>query len=125
VFDDAEKTDIRRYMGYPMFGDEATQGFGHRFLHHWGLVEYRMNHALPAEEAVIRDHLTKLKQLETDTFDVRGNLDTASAAVWTRNEAEQAERERLYRTWRLRLCQFFGVPGGPGLQGGNTVCLKV
>lgn len=124
-FTDAEKVAIRRHMGYPVYGGDSTQAFGHRWLQHYGTLEYRMNHLTSDEEAVVRTHLTRLEQLETDIYGVRENLDTAAAAVWTRNPAEHAEREVLYRSFRLKLCHHFGLPPGPGLASGMNVRMVV
>jgi len=120
TFTETEKTDIRRHMGYPMFGNTPTQDFGHRFTTHYGTLEYRLNHGSPTEEAVVRTWLTTLNLLESDIDGVRTNLDTAAAAVWTRNPDEHMDREMLYRSKRMRLCQFFGLPPGPAVGGANV-----
>lgn len=110
---EAEKVDIRRHGGYPMFGDTPNQAFGYRFMQHYGTLEYRMNHLSDEEAVVVRNYLTNLNQLETDEYSVRDNLDTAEAAVWKRNANEHADRQRLYASWRSKLLAFFGVPPGP------------
>lgn len=116
MFTEAEKTAIRRYCGYPMFGNTPNQAFGHRFMTHYGTLEYRMNHASDTEEAVVRDtYLANLVTLETDIPATRTNMDTAAAAVWTRNARELTDRKALYNHWRRELCGFFGVPEGPSL----------
>lgn len=117
TFTEAEKTDIRRYCGYEAFGSQPVQAFGHRFYTWYGTLEFRMNNFLDTEEAVIRTtYLANLRTLETDIVAAAGNLDTAVAAVWTRNKDEVRDRMRLFDDWRLRLCDFVGVPPGPGLK---------
>lgn len=117
TFTDAEKTDIRRYCGYQAFGSKAVQAFGHRFYTQYGTLEFRMNNFLDSEEAVIRTvYLTNLRTLETDIVGSASNLDTAVAAVWTRNKDEVRDRMRLFDDWRMRLCDFVGIPPGPGLK---------
>lgn len=117
MFTDAEKISIRRYCGYPAFGNEATQAFGHRFMTHYGAMEYKLLHLSVEEEAVVRNtYLANLPTLEADIVGTRQNMDTASAAVWTRNPREMAERRALYRQWRTDLCNFIGIPPGPGLK---------
>jgi len=117
---DAEKTAVRRYCGYPVFGAQPTQGFGYRFFTWYGNLEYKMNNMQPSEEEVVREtYLANLSQLESDIVNTRDNLDTDKAAIWHRNKNEVADREQLLDNWRRRLCGFLGVPPGPGLgQGG-------
>jgi len=126
AFTDAEKTDIRRFCGYPVFGGQPVQAFGHRFYQQYGTLEFRLNNLQPSEEAVIRTtYLTNLTQLESDIVGTRSNLDTDQAAVWTHNKNEQRDREQLFDSWRRKLCGFLGVPPGSVLGGGNSINLVV
>jgi len=126
MFTDAEKVSIRRHMGYPAYGAGPGGFQSWRYFQAYGTLEYRLQHLSDEEEVVVRDYLPKLEQLETDLYGVRENLDTAAAAVWTRNSTEQGDREALYRSWRTRLCDFLGIPPGPTLRGrGNQVELTV
>jgi hypothetical protein len=59
--------------------------------------------------------LPRLTTLEAAIPAAGGTLDTAEAAVWTRNPAELYERELLFYRQRLALCGFLGIPGGPYL----------
>ena len=122
---DAQKVAVRRHCGYPLYGGQPVQAFGHRFYQHYGTIEFRMNNMSSDEQTVVTTMLTNLATLETDVLGTRDNIDTSAAAVWTRNKHELAERKALYNEWRLKLCDFFGVPGGPGLRGGNTIELVV
>lgn len=116
AFTDTEKVDIRRYCGFPLFGGQPVQAFGHRFYQHYGTLEFRLNNMLPAEEAVVRTtYLANLATLETAIVGTGANLDTAKAAVWEHNKNEQRDREALFDSWRRRLCEFLGIPPGPGL----------
>lgn len=118
---DAEKVDVRRHCGYPAFGGQQVQAFGHRFFQHYGSLEFRIENMSEAEETVLRSYLTRLNQLEEDIAGVRDNLDTAAAAVWTRNANEHSDRERLYRTWVSKLLGFIGVPAGPSMTRSNSI----
>ena len=112
---DAEKTDVRRHCGYPIYGDTPTQGFGYRFMTQYGTLEYRLNHMSPAEEAVLRtNYLANLSTLEATIPSASANLDTDQAAVWVHNKREVADRDALFANWRRKLCAFIGVPPGPG-----------
>jgi hypothetical protein len=120
MFTDAQKTDIRRFCGYGVYGAIATQGFGYRFFTWAGTLEYRLNNLSAAEEAVvINTFLTNLYQLETDVPAVRDNLDTDQAAVWYHNKRELNDRYQLLNSWAKRLCGFLGIPPGQFLSPGG------
>jgi hypothetical protein len=115
-FTDQEKTDIRRFTGFGMFGNQATPNFGARFSTIYGLLEFKMINMLPTEETVVRNvYLANLYVLEAAIPTTSDNLDTLQAAVWHWNKNEQRDRENLFRSWRLKLCGFFGIPAGPDL----------
>lgn len=107
---DAEKTDIRRYLGYPLFGGQPVQAFAHRYYQHYGTLEFRMNNMQATEETVVRNYLTQLAALDTAILSSSDNLDTDEAAVWKRNKQEVKDRVALFDHWRNRLAVFFGVP---------------
>jgi hypothetical protein len=119
AFLDAELTDLRRHMGYPAYG-LGNGGFSNwRFYQAYGMLEYRLQRLSGAEETVARTYLATLATLEAAITDASSTLDTNSAAAWTRNAREVAERTRLFDDWRRRLCGFFGVPPGPSLGDGG------
>jgi hypothetical protein len=119
MFTDAEKVDIRRFCGFQAFGSAAVQAFGHRFMTHYGTLEFRINNYSAAEEEVIRStYLVNLAKLETDIFGAAGNLDTDVAAVWTHNKREVADRTALFNQVRHDLCGFIGIEPGPGMSSG-------
>ena len=115
MLSDAEKTDIRRYCGYPVYGNAAEGSLGWRFYQSYGLLEFRMLHLSAAEEAVARSQLANLAKLDSALASAGDNLDTAQAASWTRNKSEPIDRARLLDELRRRLCGFLGVPPGPAL----------
>ena len=122
AFTTAEKVDIRRFCGFQAFGNSATQAFGHRFSTHYGTLEFRLNNYAPEEETVIRNtYLFNLQTLELAVFSASDNLDTDQAAVWYHNKREVADREALFSLWRKKLCDFIGVPPGPGFSIGVTL----
>jgi hypothetical protein len=121
AFIEAERTDIRRYCGYPVYGGGDAGFQGWRFFQVYGLMEWRLSHLTGSEEAVVRQYLTTLGQLELAVPAAAANLDTDRAAVWTRNANEVRERAALFDDWRRRLCAFLGVPAGPGLGDGGLV----
>ncbi len=119
AFTEAERTDVRRHCGYPAYGIGASGFQGWRFFQAYGLLEYRLTNLAPSEEAVTRGYLAQLAALELEIPATGTRLDTAEAAVWTRNPEELRERTRLFDDWRRRLCSFLGVPFGPALCDGQ------
>lgn len=115
MFTDQQKTDIRRFCGYPAYGADAAGNLGWRFFTAYGALEYRMNNLSPAEQLVTLGYLATLYQLEQAVPLAGANLDTDSAAGWQHNHNEIADRLRLLDGWRRRLCVFLGVPPGEGL----------
>jgi hypothetical protein len=112
---DCEKTDARRFCGYPAYG-AAPAGFETwRFYQVYGLLEFRLNNLSESEVRVMRRYLGTLTVLEIAIPRSADNLDTDTAAVWTRNRDETRDRIRLFDDWRRRLCGFLGVPPGPAL----------
>ena|SRR5689334_22658311 len=109
---DPEKTDVRRFCGYPPHG--AT-GADLQTIRTGGRLEFRMNNLSDPEAAVVRRYLGTLIVLEIAVPRASENLDTDQAAVWTHNRDELRDRTRLFDDWRRRLCGFLGVPPGPGL----------
>jgi hypothetical protein len=120
-FTNAEKVDIRRHCGYPMFGGVPSSFQSYRFFTAYGTLEYRMNNMLAEEEAVVRTtYLANLTTLETAIPAAGANLDTDQAAVWKHNKNEVRDRAALFNKWRRDLCSFIGVPPGPGLGDGSV-----
>ena len=72
----------------------------------------------PEQIAVLRTtFLAQLALLETAITGATVRLSTESAAVWKRNPNEIRDRERLFRSWRIRLCDFLAIESGPFLYG--------
>ena len=112
---DSEKTDIRRFCGYPAYGVGATSFQGWRFYQAYGMLEYRLNNLSTPELSVARRYIATLISLEVGIPASAANLDTDQAAVWSRNPNELRDRTRLFDDWRRRFCGFLGVPPGAEL----------
>lgn len=122
AFTQAEKVDIRRFLGFPAYGIGPSGFQGWRFWQSYGLVEYRLNNMDPTEETVVRTiYLTNLYALESAIVGAGANLDTDKAAVWTHNKNEVADRARLYDYWRREFCNFLGAGTGPALNRCNDL----
>ena len=119
ILTDGEKTDVRRFMGYPAYGAGASGFQGWRFYQAYGLMEYRLGNLADTEGVVVRSYLTTLRVLEQAVPDTGANLDTAQVAVWTHNPNELRERLKLFEVWRRRLCGFLGLPPGPDVATGT------
>jgi hypothetical protein len=126
-FTTAERVDIRRFCGYPMFGGTPSSFQSYRFFQAYGTLEYRLSNMLAEEEAVVRTiFLTNLYVLEAAIPAAGANLDTDKASVWEHNKNEVSDRAALFNRWRNDLCEFIGVPFGMGKSGGGrTVDLVV
>jgi hypothetical protein len=122
---DAEKTDARRFCGYPAYGAGSAGFQNWRFYQVYGLMEFRLNNLAAAEEAVLRRYLATLATLEFAVPRSGENLDTDQAAVWTHNRSETEDRAALFDDWRRRLCGFLGIPPGPALASGGSIALVV
>ena len=114
MFTDAQKTDIRRFCGYPAYGAAPAGNMGWRFFTAYGALEYRLDNLSTAEAQVVLNYLQTLSQLEQVVPGASDNLDSDGAASWTHNRNEVADRLRLLDSWRRRLCAFLGVPPGDG-----------
>ena len=117
AFTDAERTNARRFCGYPAYGIGIAGLQGWRFFQSYGLLEYRLSNLSTAEESVVRTYLGTLASLEAAVPQAAANLDTDQAAVWSHNRDEVRDRAALFDGWRRRLCGFLGVPPGPDLSG--------
>ena len=116
AFTDAEKVEIRQYCGFPAYGREPLSNFWMRSTYQDGQIEFVMRALSLDEEDIVRNqYLPNLRLLEADIPATRLNIDTAQAAVWTRNPNELAERVQLFNYWRKRLCGFIGSYFGPEL----------
>lgn len=122
---DADKTDARRFCGYPALGSGTDGNAGWRYFQAYGELEYRLGHLSPAEEAVLGRYMSTLRSLEQAVLDAANNLDTERAAMWSRNPTEVGDRTSLLDDWRRRLCAFLGVPPGQALARTTTVPLAV
>ena len=125
TFTDAQLVDIRRFCGYPVYGSGAVVFPAPWTMKQYMALEYKLQN-INTDEAnvVINTYLANLNTLETAIPAASANLDTDAAAVWTHNKNEQRDRERLFDGWRMRLCQFLGVPPGPNF-GAATGALVV
>ncbi|MDR3538800.1 MAG: hypothetical protein P4L71_20055 [Acetobacteraceae bacterium] len=119
-FTAAQLVDIRRFCGYPAYGDGGVVFPFPWIMRTYLALEYRLQHMSAAEGAVVvTTYLTNLNTLEAAIPGTSANLDTDAAAVWIHNKNEQRDRDRLFDSWRKRLCQFLGVPPGPEFGGGE------
>ncbi len=89
------------------------------------LLSDRLDHLTSAEENILVDiYLDKLETLETDVLLAGDNIDTAEAGPWKANPREQADREKLFNSWRRKMCAFLNFEPGPGLEGGGLSIVR-
>ena len=124
---DAQMADTRRYMGYPLTGTTMPITNDQDVVYvQFGMVTMSLHQRLTTlsaseETVLINTYLTPLNNMEQDIIGIRDNLDTAQASVWTHNALEQSDRDRLFDSWRRRMCQFIGAAPGPGLGLGGGI----
>lgn len=116
---DQEKEDVREFCGYPLYGNGTVIFPAPWVNRYWLALETRMDTAQPGEYQNIRYKLSVLYPLDQAISQASATLNVATAAVFTRNPQELKERTRLFNYYRLRLCQFMGVPAGPNLDASN------
>lgn len=120
TFTDAQLVDIRRFCGYPALGDGNVVFPYPWIMQQYLALEYRLQHLDTNEgTVVVNTYLANLYALETAIPATSGNLDTSAAGPWTHNANEQRDRERLFASWRRKLCNFLGVPAGPQFDAGQ------
>ena len=115
---EAEKVDIRRFCGYPVYGAAPSGMQSWRYFQVYGLIEFRLTNLSASETVIARRYLANIISLELAVPAASDSLDTNQAAMWTRNTNELGDRIRLLDEWRRRLCGFLGVPSGPALSSG-------
>lgn len=112
MFTDAQKIDIRRHCGFPVYGNTNTSPptYDYRYFAHYQILEYRMITLSTDEEfVVINNYLVNCNALESAIPTASTNLDTDQAAVWYHNKNEVRDRFALYKLWCNRLLEFMGV----------------
>lgn len=131
MLSDAQLTDVRRFMGYPLAGTTMSITNDQDIVYgRFGMVVMSLHQRLTtlsaSEEAVlVGTYLTSLDTLEVAIPSTGDNLDTQQAAVWTHNPYEMRDRLALFDEWRRRLCAFLGFAPGPMLgPGGATISLS-
>ena len=127
TFTSAQLVDVRRFCGYPAYGDGAVVYPYPWIMKQYLALEYRLQHISSDEGAVVvNTYLANLYTLETAVPGAGANLDTDEAAVWKHNKNEVRDRFALLDSWRRRLCQFLGVPPGPQMSSsGGSIGLIV
>lgn len=123
----AQKSDVRRHMGYPALADTVADD-ARDFAYGWvspgvlQTLEHRLNNLRPEEETtLINVYLANLSALEAAIPAASALLQVGVAAVFTRNPRELSERNGLFDGWRRRMCDFLGFAPGPGLRSGNRI----
>jgi hypothetical protein len=122
----AQMTDVRRFAGYALAGTTQTITDEQDVVYlRFGMITMSLQRRLTtlsaSEEAQTVTYLTTLTTLEAAIITAAGNLDTDQAAVWHRNRGEVTDRTSLFDGWRRRMCDFLGLPPGPGLSSGNRL----
>ncbi len=116
---EAERVDVRRFLGHAVRGWGPTMDPFGRWFSQDPTLEWRLSNLSVDELPVLRAKLADLARLDAAIVAAGDGLDTASAAVWTRNPAEMAERHALYQSRRADFAAFLGVPLAGGARVGG------
>lgn len=127
---DAQLSDARRFLGYQALGTTMAANENQDLVYvRFGMVTMSLYERLTTlsaseESTLISVYLNQISTLETAILGTSDNLDTDQAAVWVHNKNEQRDRDRLFESWRRRMCGFLGVDPGPGLGNGNVRIIR-
>ncbi len=129
---DVQKTNARRWLGYGLVGDAATEIYSQPVYApsyiRTGvglLLDDRLAHLTPAEETILVEvYLEPLAILETNILLAADNIDTDSAGPWVSNKRERQDREALFNSLRRRMCGFLNFEPGPSLGGGGITLVR-
>lgn len=109
AFTATELVELRRFAGYPALGLAGVPGTVAAYA-----LEAALAGVAPAEEALIRNtYLPRLRAADEGVASAMATVDTAKAAVWTRNPNALAEATAYFGTLRRSLMDLFGLPLGP------------
>lgn len=126
TFTDQNLIDIRRYCGYPAYGDGNVVFPAPWIMRQYLALEYRLQHMTVDEGTlVVSNYLANCQTLEQAIPSASANLDTDQAAVWTHNKHELRDRVRLYTWARRSLCNFLGIPPGPNFSAGGDGSMQM
>jgi hypothetical protein len=121
VLTDAQKDDVRRHCGFPVFGlgvGTTPPTFGYRYYEWYLILEYRMNNLGQNQaDLLINTYIANCNILEQAILTASGNLDTDRAAVWYHNKKEVQDRFDLYKLWCNRTIEYLGVSSPSKLVG--------
>lgn len=121
---DAQRTDVRRWMGYPVLNvgepDTVYAAKSSTALAPVSLT-IRLDTLTTPEETVLTDtYLANLATLEIGILSAGENLDTEIAGPWTARKDEVSQRSMLFDKWRREMAAFLGFKPGPSLGGGGA-----
>ncbi len=112
---DAQKTDVRRWLGYPVVDEYEPTTLGQVTL------DERLDALTTSEETVLTaTFLEPLATLEAAILSAGENLDTEIAGPWTARKDEVSQRSMLFDKWRRDMAGFLGFKPGPALGGGGA-----
>lgn len=121
----AQKDQVRRHAGFPVYGNGVTSSppsFGYRYNPWYLILEYRMNNlSEDQEDILLNTYIAKCNALEEAIPTASSNLDTDRAAVWYHNKNEVKDRFNLYKLWCQRLIEFLGVSTPSNMLSGMRV----
>lgn len=122
---DAQKLDVRRWMGYPSL--EADELDYVRWTSRYSSLTLteRLDALTATEETtLVAAYLTPLATLEAAILTAADNLDTLEAGPWKANPREVQQRTALYKQVRRDMTAFLGFRPGPALGDGGMTLVR-
>ena len=125
---DAQKVDVRRWLGYatqnPGESDLVYTRRSENSLYSVSLTDKLDGLTSVEETSLTTQYLTPFATLEAALLGASGNMDTQIAGPWTANPREVAERTGLYNKWRRDMAGFLGFEPGPALGDGGITLVR-
>jgi hypothetical protein len=122
---DAQRIDIRRWMGYPSLADDELDFVRWTSRYSSMTLTERLDALTSTEQTIlVARFLDKLDTLEDAVTSAGDNLDTLEAGPWKANPREVQQRTALFKQLRRDLCAFLGFEPGPGLGPGGIQLMR-
>lgn len=125
---DAQKTNVRRWLGYPTITSGAHDTVYSIVVFPGSSVTLttKLEGLTSTEEvALLNTYLYTIETLETAILGAADNMDTDKAGPWVANRLEASQRTSLFKQWCRQMCGFLGFEPGPGLNSGGATFIRV
>ena len=121
---DAQKTDVRRWLGYPTLNAGEPD-----YVYGSTPSSISLNAKLDTitaqeQDVLINQFLTPLLAMENALSATIDDMDMQQAGPWIANPKEMSDRHNLFSKWRRNMAGFLGFPPGPALGSGGISLVR-